>query len=296
MFTRDVLTRYLVFYRLYLKTKKEVFYMDIKSLPKNFNDEICFDKLVKYGKRMYNEREEIELLKLAQKGNKLARNKIIENNLLFVVSACRMYDSRLNDFNDLVGEAILGIDKAIQKYDFRADVKFLSFAVWWIKSYLMRIAFDNSVVTTPAVNYRLSMIKKKLLNGEKLTDTEIKYKTLYSHECSLDATISSANDSPNPITLADTIPSDYRFENDIEYKDLYNKVMKEIEQIDGPNERRPIYKEVIDELCLGDETNQGLGEKFGLSTERIRQIRKKVIGSLQKNIGKRLKEEKIKNG
>lgn len=270
--------------------------MDIKSLPKNFNDEICFDKLVKYGKRMYNEREEIELLKLAQKGNKLARNKIIENNLLFVVSACRMYDSRLNDFNDLVGEAILGIDKAIQKYDFRADVKFLSFAVWWIKSYLMRIAFDNSVVTTPAVNYRLSMIKKKLLNGEKLTDTEIKYKTLYSHECSLDATISSANDSPNPITLADTIPSDYRFENYIEYKDLYNKVMKEIEQIDGPNERKPIYKEVIDELCLGDETNQGLGEKFGLSTERIRQIRKKVIGSLQKNIGKKLKEEKIKNG
>lgn len=250
-----------------------------KFLPRTENDFKSFNNTVRAGKRQYSEKEELVLIKLAQQGNIFARNKVIENNLLFVVSACREYHSKLHDFSDFVNEAIIGMAKAIKKYDFRSNVKFLSFAVWQIRSSLTRIAFDNSLVTTVAVNSRINTIKKKLANGEEIDENDRSLLAAYKDVTSLDNPISS--DPSNSLTLADTLSADYHFEDSIEYKDLYNKVMKEVEQLEGTKERIKLYKDIIDELVLGDSTNEALGDKHGLSTERIRIIRKNVVRKLR---------------
>ena len=127
--------------------------MDL-TLPKTFsavvnNDDILQRYLKEIGrKRMLTKREEIELGKAIQEGTKeereRAKEKLVQANLRLVVSIAKKYIGQGVLFMDLVQEGSLGLIKAAEKYDYRKNFKFSTYATWWIKQTIIRAISNHS--------------------------------------------------------------------------------------------------------------------------------------------------------
>ena len=77
--------------------------------------------------------EERKLVKLAKQGDISAKNRILESNLRFVFNVAKNYKGCGVSLNELISEGNMGLIKAIEKFDLTKEVKFISYAVWWIR-------------------------------------------------------------------------------------------------------------------------------------------------------------------
>ncbi|MBE7710561.1 MAG: sigma-70 family RNA polymerase sigma factor [Cyanobacteria bacterium SIG31] len=124
------------------------------NTPKTFstvvnNDDILQMYLKEIGKKkILTKREEMELGKLIKEGNKEEKNKakqkLIQANLRLVVSIAKKYIGQGVLFMDLVQEGSLGLIKAAEKYDYRKNFKFSTYATWWIKQTIIRAISNHS--------------------------------------------------------------------------------------------------------------------------------------------------------
>ena len=122
--------------------------------PKTFssvvnNDDILQMYLKEIGrKKMLSKKEEMELGRLIQEGNKeeceLAKQKLIQANLRLVVSIAKKYIGQGVLFMDLVQEGSLGLIKAAEKFDYKRNLKFSTYATWWIKQTIIRAISNHS--------------------------------------------------------------------------------------------------------------------------------------------------------
>ena len=122
--------------------------------PKTFsavvnNDDILQMYLKEIGRRkMLTKKEEIELGRLIQEGSakekELAKEKLVQANLRLVVSIAKKYIGQGVLFMDLVQEGSLGLIKAAEKYDYRKNFKFSTYATWWIKQTIIRAISNHS--------------------------------------------------------------------------------------------------------------------------------------------------------
>ena len=122
--------------------------------PKTFsavvnNDDILQMYLKEIGrKRMLTKREEIELGRMIQEGTgeekEKARKKLVQANLRLVVSIAKKYIGQGVLFMDLVQEGSLGLIKAAEKFDYRKNFKFSTYATWWIKQTIIRAISNQS--------------------------------------------------------------------------------------------------------------------------------------------------------
>ena len=106
--------------------KKRIGYEHIEELDSYFNE-------IQSIRRLTSE-EEKELSKKIQKGDKNALNKLVYHNLRFVVNIAKNYRDRGVPFADIISEGNLGLIRAASKFDGEKNVKFISYAVWWIKN------------------------------------------------------------------------------------------------------------------------------------------------------------------
>ena len=113
------------------------------------NDDILQMYLKEIGrKKMLTKREEIELGRLIQEGSekekKEAKKKLVQANLRLVVSIAKKYIGQGVLFMDLVQEGSLGLIKAAEKYDYKKNFKFSTYATWWIKQAIIRAISNHS--------------------------------------------------------------------------------------------------------------------------------------------------------
>jgi RNA polymerase primary sigma factor len=204
-----------------------------------------YDDLKKY--KPLTRAKERRLLKLCKNGNLKAKNELIEANLKFVFDVAKHYTGRGISISDLISEGNIGLIKAIDKFDEEKDVKFISYAVWWIRQAMLE-----------------AIKKKKLLNVIEIENTESKISVLEN-------TIS--DDEDEIIKRGEVGFSNEAEERKRETSQAQKEVIEQLLSVLNKREREIIenYYGLNDmkELTLAE-----IGEKYNLSIERVRQINK----------------------
>jgi RNA polymerase primary sigma factor len=271
--------------------------------------------MVSYFERLYykdigrfpviNERRELELVELIQKGHKEYVNELVLGNLRFVVSIARKYQNRGLSLLELINEGNLGLYKASKRFNVAKDVKFTSYAVWWVRQSIQKALFDQAGIVKIPPN-KLSLVSKfKRLLDQNNGDW---YKTLDLPEIrdvreevvevlekmspvSLDAPIHSDDDDDGVNSLLDVIGKPPEQEDEIERKELkavFDAILASMSQ----------REEAILRMYYGIDfdrefTLEEIGQKLKLTRERVRQIKNKALRKLYKN--KELQNQLRKN-
>ncbi len=280
-----------------LKISKQVTNRETISLDK-YLQEISKVELI-------TSEEEVELAKKIKQGDRKALEKLTNANLRFVVSVSKQYQHQGLSLPDLINEGNLGLIKAAQRFDETRGFKFISYAVWWIRqSILQALAEQSRIVRLPLnkissinrVNKLINELEQEYertpseseiaelldLNTEEVQET---MKIAHRH-VSMDAPMASDDESGSlyEVLINDDDPDP----DDILIRE---SLKKEIERsLSTLNEREA---DVI-RSCFGLNVKHPLsleeiGEKHGLSRERVRQIREKALRRLQHKSSKILK-------
>ncbi|MEP7195148.1 MAG: RNA polymerase sigma factor RpoD/SigA [Saprospiraceae bacterium] len=241
--------------------------------------------------------EEVELAKQIKQGNQLSLEKLTKANLRFVVSVAKQYQNQGLSLSDLINEGNLGLIKAAQRFDETRGFKFISYAVWWIRqSILQALAEQSRIVRLPLnkvgslnkINRAFSELEQQFErepSAEELATlleipTEEVETTLgvAARHVSMDAPFVDGEDN----SLLDVLENNTTPATDssLEFKE---SLRREIERALGTLTDR--QADVI-KLYFGlgiehPESLEDIGDKFGLTRERVRQIKDKAINKLR---------------
>ena len=97
--------------------------------------------------------EEFDLLKKAKNGDTEATNKIVESNLRFVWSVAKCYSNQGVPLLDLISEGNMGLFKALEKYDLDSGIKFITYAVYWVRLYIYNLITDKNKKNNTEVDF-----------------------------------------------------------------------------------------------------------------------------------------------
>ena len=239
--------------------------------------------------------EEVELAQRIRQGDRIALEKLTRANLRFVVSVAKQYQNQGLSLPDLINEGNLGLIKAAEKFDETRGFKFISYAVWWIRQSIMQAVNEQSRIVRLPLNQvtTLSKYKKAIqqfeqehqrkpspeelseimeIPVEKIKDTI----NVSGKNVSVDAPFGEAEDG----TLLDVLQNSDAPKVD---NSLINESLSiEIERIFATLSDREA--EILkDSFGIGRQelTLEEIGIKFGLTRERVRQIREKAIRKLR---------------
>jgi len=218
--------------------------------------------------------EEVDCARKAAAGDKKEKERLIISNLRFVVSIAVKYQNLGLPLMDLINEGNMGLIRAVEKFDVEKGFKFISYARWWIRHYILKAIFEQSTSIKLPLKYATQISRKDDLDDSELIQ---KLKQIY-RPVSLDQKLSEDNNSD---TILDLVDSDnYQLPDKI----VIEKNLKEIigQVID---KLRPIERDVISRhFGLGGKkplTLKEIGEKYNLTKERIRQIEHAALDKLK---------------
>ena len=239
-----------------LKINKSITNRESASLDK-YLQEIGREELVSV-------EEEVELAQRIKKGDRKALEKLTRANLRFVVSVAKQYQNQGLSLPDLINEGNVGLIKAAEKFDETRGFKFISYAVWWIRqSILQAIAEQSRIVRLPLNQVgSVNKINKVLNKFEQENERKPSLEEI-SEKVDLDVLVN--NDSP----MADRslVLESLRAEINTALQSLNERERNVIEAFFGINQQ---------EMTLDE-----IGTKYGLTRERVRQIKEKAIRRLR---------------
>jgi len=194
--------------------------------------------------------QEYELSRRARKGDEEARRTLAVSNLAFVVAIAKKFANRGARLDDLIQEGNIGLMKAIEHFDPKKNVRFATYAVWWIRAYITRYLKDNRSQVRGGESERQSMV-----------------------DFSLDAAIDDDADTTYLERLEDNGPSPQDHfiaqEKDTEVQEALARVRKRIGDLGWA---------ILQERLTQDKprTLEELGQRWGVSRERVRQVELKT--------------------
>ncbi|MCH7923631.1 MAG: RNA polymerase sigma factor RpoD/SigA [Nitrospinae bacterium] len=253
---------------------------------------------------MLTREEEIELARRVQKGDRDAFRKLVEGNLRFVVSVASKFSASSIALIDLVNEGNIGLIRAAEKFDPDRGVKFITYAVWWIRAAIQSaLAKQSGVVGMPQkqrdVVYKIHQKEQeltKLLGRDpsrdevaeafRLTPEEIEVKLrAASLPLSLDDLIS---DEPS-LNYLNTLEADFQVDEGLMAKDIRDAIESLVESLSS--RERGIISMRFGLNGYDPMTLHEIGEIMKLSKERIRQIEAEALKELQETARNRDLEE-----
>jgi RNA polymerase primary sigma factor len=242
----------------------------------------------------------------AAKGNRIARDKLVNSNLRFVVNVAKKYQGQGLPLSDLISEGNIGLLNAIERYDVDKGYHFISYAVWWIRQAILKAICEKSRMIRLPLNRANELVQiekaRKLVRTDNNTDSEI---TEVARLLDMDASQVSdlINISRDLVSLENPIYTDRDssilgdFIEDENYTTPDDHAVKVTLQDDIETVLSTLNKKEADiirfRFGLGNSVPMSLkeiGDRFNLTKERIRQIEKKALKRLQHPSRQRLLE------
>ena len=277
-----------------LKITKSITNRESASLDK-YLQEIGREELV-------SPEEEVELAQRIRQGDQVALEKLTRANLRFVVSVAKQYQNQGLSLPDLINEGNLGLIKAAEKFDETRGFKFISYAVWWIRqSILQAIAEQSRIVRLPlnqvgSVNKITTMLNKfEQENERKPSIDEIADKVdlpedkiedalkVNGRHTSIDAPLIDGEEN----SLLDILPNidTPQADNELVLESLREEIGRALSTL-CERERKII--EAFFGIGQPELTLEEIADRFGLTRERVRQIKEKAIRRLRHNTKNKL--------
>lgn len=277
-----------------LKITKSITNRESQSLDK-YLQEIGHEELISVD-------EEVELAQKIRYGDKKALEKLTKANLRFVVSVAKQYQNQGLSLPDLINEGNLGLIKAAKKFDETRGFKFISYAVWWIRqSILQALAEQSRLVRLPLnqvgsvnkvsrafnkfeqENERRPSIEEIAAEIDLPQDKIAEAIKVGNRQISVDAPFSDSDDN----SLLDILPNTSipNADKGLDIESLKEEVNRALSTL---NEReRDILKDFFG-LNGTELTLEEIGHKYGLTRERVRQIKEKAIRRLRNSTQNKL--------
>ncbi len=239
--------------------------------------------------------EEVDLAQRIKKGDQAALEKLTRANLRFVVSVAKQYQNQGLSLPDLINEGNLGLIKAAEKFDETRGFKFISYAVWWIRQSILQALAEQSRIVRLPLNQVGSLNKI----NKAYSKFEQQHERKPSPEELADELELPADKVADTLRVAGRhISVDAPF---VEGED--NSLLDVLINSDSPNADRSLINESLSreieralatlteresdiiKLFFGigcqEMTLEEIGERFGLTRERVRQIKEKAIRRLR---------------
>lgn len=253
------------------------------------------------------EQEKVVLEKI-QQGNRAAMDLLVKSNLRFVVNIAQLYKGQGLDINELINEGNMGLIEAARRFDAKQKIKFISYAVWWVRQNMTRAIAEKGRMVRISAEKELMLRRfsrhakesRQLIGGTVTIDPKSleglsKYKAeeiekillMGNRTASLDAPVGEEGD----MTLGDTLSSENFCADEIARKrnraDVFSKVLQD---------NLSSQEKQIVELYYGFKSDSDINLKeiapvVGLSKERVRQLKENALAKLRHNAASRLLSE-----
>ncbi|MAY82966.1 MAG: RNA polymerase subunit sigma [Flavobacteriales bacterium] len=276
-----------------LKISQQITKRESKSLEKYLQD-VSKEEMI-------TAEEEVELAIKIQNGDERALNRLVRANLRFVISVAKQYQNTGLTLEDLINEGNLGLIEAAKRYDHTKGFKFISYAVWWIRQSILKAAADNSR-TIRLPHNRLGEIQKiskasnefeqkneRTPTADELSDltemdvnkVEMSLK-MSKKQVSIDAPMSNDDDNNSLVSVLENSDTPDPSDNLLQ-ESLSQDLERTLSYLKG------MEAEVI-RLFYGlggssEMTLEEIGNTFGLTRERIRQIKERGLRRLRRVSG-----------
>ncbi len=272
-----------------LKITKSITNRESASLDK-YLQEIGHEELVTV-------EEEVELAQKIRKGDRRALERLTKANLRFVVSVAKQYQNQGLSLPDLINEGNLGLIRAAEKFDETRGFKFISYAVWWIRqSILQAIAEQSRIVRLPLNQVgSVNKINRALNKFEQENERRPSVDEIAEHinlpqdkiedalkvnnrHVSVDAPFTDGEEN----SLLDVLPNTDApsADHELVQESLRDEVSRTLETL---NDRERCVIKAFFGIGEPEMTLEEIGDKYGLTRERVRQIKEKAIRRLRVN-------------
>lgn len=250
--------------------------------------------------------DEIELFKAYKQGDLMAKDKLIRANLRFVVSVAKQYQGGSSmTLEDLINEGNIGLIKSIDKFDTEKDIKFISYAVWWIRQSILKAVSDSSTIIRLPSNKSTQIKKIKdtkdvLLNKlnrepslfeisehmsdkKKISEDEIEeILAINAHALSLYSHAGNEDEG----TLMDIIPNENSDSADHIFSSSHNELMVNIAMKFLSEKERAIISMMFGLNGYSQMSVEDIAERVDLTKTRVVQIKDMALRIMKNKMKK----------